>query len=310
MGGGGGTPKPSSEERQLQAAQTQSLGFQNQMLRQQYADQQLLAPLLYKQAGLTPIYENAAAVPGSAVKEYIASTANTDFKNMASEYMSRHAGGAPTMEGLKNFIGTVNFNQKDQMLADVGGFQSTSGPQGKIVGFEDAPKTEAQKLRESIELRMLQRSDQALRGELPDDPNLIRGLAREEKTLRDTMSARFGPDWETGSPGIEALGDFMANKEGILYNARRDQLTTSEALGLAREGANQQRFYQGIGTATGNQSNIASLFGQQSQGYTNAIQGMRQERMAEGQNKAQGKAAMFGAGGAVVGTAAGVAIAM
>ena len=310
MGGGGKAPKPSSEERQLQAAQTQTLNQQRLLLTQQLGEQELLAPYLYKQAGLKPIYDSA---PGgkNAVQQYIETTGNTDFKNLAAEYMDRHAEGEPTLEGLQRFASGLNINQKDAFVQDVGGFKASGGSTGpgKITGFEEI-KDEAQTLRERIELMQLQRSEAALRGDLPVDPALERSLAQEEQTLRDIMADRLGTGWETSTPGIEAMNDLRERGEELRYAARRDMMTTAEALALARQGAREQQVFGGTAAAGGQRMNIAQMFGQSAGGYGQAIQGYRGERMQTAQNKAATQSAMFGAGGAVVGTAAGVAIAM
>lgn len=67
MGGGGQqapAPQPSSEERALQAQQTEALKQQNAILQKQYQEQRLIAPYLYKQAGLTPITDDAGNITG------------------------------------------------------------------------------------------------------------------------------------------------------------------------------------------------------------------------------------------------------
>jgi hypothetical protein len=194
------------------------------------------------------------------------------------------------------------------MLSDIGGFQPSAGP-GRITGFEEI-KDEAQTLRERIELMQLQRSEAALKGELPVDPALERSLEQEEKTLRDIMGSRLGTGWETSTPGIEAMNDFRQRAEELRYGARRDMMTTAEALSIQRQGAREQQVFGGIGQARAGTMSVAELFGQNAAGFSAPMQGMRAERMQVGQNKAATQSAMFGAGGAIVGTAAGVAIAM
>jgi hypothetical protein len=240
MGGGGEAPQPSQEERNLNQAQADALREQNQILKQQYEEQQLLAPVLYKQAGLNPIRDAA----------------------------------------------------------------------GKITGFSDEPQTEEQKLQKDISLQLLRRSQSALKGELPVDPNLNTALTNEEKTLRDTLQQRLGPGWETSSAGIEALSQFGKRKEELLYSARRDELTTSEALQLQRQGSTNQMLFGGVQTAQQGPSTVAALFGQNAQGYGAAAGGMRQDRSLQFQSSASGaanKGALIGAG---LGTAAAIAIAM
>lgn len=81
-----------------------------------------------------------------------------------------------------------------------------------------------------------ERSLAALRGELPVSPTLEREIAAGANMLRERMARQLGPGWETSTPGIQAMREFEAQSEALREAERRDQLTTAETLGLAREG--------------------------------------------------------------------------
>ncbi len=49
-------PKKTREEKEALQSQTDMLNYQRDLMQQQQQQQQLLAPILYKQAGLKPIY--------------------------------------------------------------------------------------------------------------------------------------------------------------------------------------------------------------------------------------------------------------
>ena len=80
MGGGPEMPKPSAQELELQRQQGLQTGMQTQLM-QQYMEQQretqrrneLISPLLYKQAGLIPQYENAPDVWDPVLRRSVAS---------------------------------------------------------------------------------------------------------------------------------------------------------------------------------------------------------------------------------------------
>jgi hypothetical protein len=247
--GGSKAPQPqapSAEERALQTAQTAALTEQNQLIKEQYEQTKLLAPYLYKQAGLVPQYDQA----------------------------------------------------------------------GKITGFTESDDP-AYKLTKEVNQSLLERTRDAIAGKLPVDSNVTTGLAQEEKTLRETMAARFGPDWETSTPGIEALGNLAKTRQQVLDSARRGDISTYEALSIGRSGANAATQMGYLGAPQQNAATLAQLFGNNIQGYSQALQPYMQNRqmslnasIAGAQSAGQAQAGMFSAGGAVVGTAAGVAIAM
>lgn len=167
---GGGSPPPppppSEEERALQREQTELLRYQRKLLEKQLAQQNLLAPFLFEELGLKPVY----------------------------------------------------------------------GEDGAITGFEKLPPSEAEKLREEIDLALLERSQAALRGELPVSPTLEREIRDAEETLRERLRQQLGPGYETSTPGIEALSAYTQRAVEAREAARRGELTLSEQLSLARGG--------------------------------------------------------------------------
>jgi len=129
---------------------------------------------------------------------------------------------------------------------------------GTITGFEPVD-SELDVLRDDIERGFLERTNAALQGELPINPALTRSLEDEEVFLRERLLKDLGPGFETGTPGIEALGDFFERKESILEGARRDDLSLAESLGLAREGSNQARIDTQFNRAFGVSNEVAAL---------------------------------------------------
>lgn len=204
-------------------------------------------------------------------------------------------------------------------FAEQEGFDVTLDENGNIASISRTP-TETEQLRETLDKELAQRSLAALRGELPVDPGLERNLARQEETLRERLSKQFGPGYETSSAGIETLGDFEANREGLRSAARRGELTLAEQLGIAREQQNDfsrmtsQDFLRQIGS--GDPLTRAGAFGQVAQGYgaaQNPYVQQRQMQFQANQSRQNGIFSLIGAGigaaGSLLGTpAAGAAI--
>ena len=147
------------------------------------------------------------------------------------------------------------------ILLKQAGINSVTDENGNITGFELAPNPMQEK-RDQIEEALLDRSLSALRGELPVDPSLIRGLQEQESGLRETLRRQLGPDFETSSPGIESLAEFGKRKNETLESARRGDITMAEQLGIARQGASSAELNQAVSrgltiTNPATQSNVS-----------------------------------------------------
>lgn len=159
-------PEMSSQERELQGMQLDLLKEQRTMNAEQMRVQDLLAPYLYKSAGIKP-----------------------------------------RMEG------------------------------GKIVGFDEGPLDPLDARRQSIEEKLLARSEAALSGNLPVDPTLERNLSENQRNVEGTLAQQLGPGYATSTPGMQALAENAKRGEELRYGARTGQLTLAEQLGMARENA-------------------------------------------------------------------------
>lgn len=162
-------PKPTKEEKNLQREQTSLLRQQGDMIQEQLRRQDLLAPILFKQAGLEP-----------------------------------------------------QFNE-----------------QGQVIGFTEMAENDTLKdLRLDIEKRFLERTQAALKGELPVDPGLLRELDEGGARLEESLMKQLGSGFATSTPGIQAMAEFNKRRSEILDAARRGDLTLAEQLGQARSATN------------------------------------------------------------------------
>tara|TARA_Y100000310_G_scaffold231529_2_gene234128 strand:+ start:10425 stop:11297 length:873 start_codon:yes stop_codon:yes gene_type:complete len=259
LGGGDvNVPGPSSEERALQAEQTELLRDQRDILNEQVRQQNLLAPFLFSESGVQPI-----------------------------------------------------FNEIDP---ETGELQDPLLDKGDIIAFEpiDDP---LDPLRGDIERQFLERTNLALKGELPTSPALERELAEGEQQTRERLLKQLGPGFETSTPGIEGLDTFFRTAEELREGARRGDLTLAEQLGLAREQQNQSRIDALIGRLTGvanvNTGNVQGGLGLAS-GFGDVVGQFQQNRalelqgnIASVQARSSTLGALFGAIGSGLGLAAG-----
>jgi hypothetical protein len=149
------------------------------------------------------------------------------------------------------------------------GLQATYGDDGEIIGVDEIPDPLKER-RQSLEEAFINRTEQALRGELPDNPALISDLREQEQNLRESLRKRLGTDYETSTAGIQALDQFNETRQGILEGTRRGDLSQAEGLSLARENAIFQRQQQGFqNLASLRQADIplAAAFGNNARGF-------------------------------------------
>ena len=187
-------------------------------------------------------------------------------------------------------------------LAEQEGFDVQLGEDGTITGITRRPDPLGDQNDEITRL-MNERSLAALRGELPVDPALERGLEGQEESLRERLISQFGPGYETSSPGIETLGEFYATAEGLREGARTGQLTLAEQLGLTRQ--QQDIFARQSGqdvlrtSAVADPLSFAGAFGQVAKGFGQAQVPYLQQRQLQAQvamSNSNSRNALIGAG--------------
>jgi len=174
--------------------------------------------------------------------------------------------------------------REQQMLAPIlfgaAGIRPIKDASGQTVGFEEIPDP-LKGRQDEVASRLIDRQLAALKGELPDNPALLRDLATQERTLNETLRKEMGPGYATGTAGGNRLTQFNESRNVILEGGRRGDLSLAQQLGLAREGANQARTDSLLSRAVGlNQSplSIAQGFGQTAGGYTAPLEQLLQVR--------------------------------
>lgn len=239
-GGGGDAPAPSPEERALQSEQADTLRMQRSMLERQLATQDLLSPFLYEELGLRPTFGGLSSEQQSQLDAL--STKRDRLQREITQLETAEGGTA----GQRPSFGQFNdmAAQYDDMAADLAAtnreIDQLNFGEGAITGFEEIPPTEAERLRDQIELGLLERSQRALEGKLPVSPTLEREISEQGETLSARLRRNLGPGFETSSPAIEALQEHESRAIEAREAARRGELTLSEQLSLARGGQNFQ----------------------------------------------------------------------
>lgn len=213
-------PKPTAEERALQAEQTELLRSQREILLQQQQQQAALLPIFAKQLGLqleidpeTGQIKGGTELPGAAKQ-----------REMQEKLMELT---------LADLIGTPEGRAQAEALKK---------QQSELLGLQLAQQKEEMTgpealRRKEIEGLLNERTLKALRGELEVDPALERDIREQRETLQERLRQQLGAGFETSTPGTEALNRFEESATILRDQARRGQLTLSEQLSLARQGA-------------------------------------------------------------------------
>ncbi len=84
------------------------------------------------------------------------------------------------------------------------------------------------------ERELQDRQLKALRGELPVDPALERGIQEEMTGAKEGLSRKLGSNWELSTPGIQQMTKLKESAEALRYNARHGVIQEGESALAAR----------------------------------------------------------------------------
>lgn len=312
-------PQPSAEERALQAEQAALIRENRDIARMMFEQQQLLAPYMYKQLGLKPIFDDRSQGLTQERQNILAEIAQIT--------------GDPVYDGLgtnnplnigDNYeirdLGNARLQTLKAQLADVDDRIKRYKPE--ITGFEEIDPAELDPnyhTKQAIEKGLLDRSLAALKGELPVDAGLTNDLARQEETLREVLRKELGAGYETSTPGMRRLEEFNLRRNQVLDGARRGDLTLAEQLSQAREMQGQAyrtgefNFYNTpYAQAAGLANNSRTLSGSLAGNLLGYHQGNRQLELQASIQRSANDAQLWGSimrgAGTAIGIAGGAAI--
>jgi len=108
----------------------------------------------------------------------------------------------------------------------------------------------------------------ALKGELPVSSALESDISDREATLRNTLAQKLGSNYETSTPGIQALSEFGKKADQLREASRNDEINSGTALSL-----NQMGFLDTTAKNTSSlYSNLPSRYGSQVSSIGTAMQ--------------------------------------
>lgn len=236
--GGGKIPGPSKEENALKRQQADLLKQQGDILQEQIRRQDLLAPILFRQAGLVPTYGDIQKRRPTGGIDGI--TGQPLYEDYTERGIIGFEEGPPTPEQLAAKREAELLEEQyniDRIMRpaqlEAMGYKGIFDESGKLTGIEKAPLSENDQLRQEAETEFLKRQRAALRGELPVAPGLIRDLDSQQRLLQERMRQQLGTGWETSTAGIQAQGEYMSRRNDALEAARRGDLASAGQLAQA-----------------------------------------------------------------------------
>ena len=150
-------------------------------------------------------------------------------------------------------------------------------------------------LRKDLELKQLQRMEDAFAGKLPVSPGLERELATTETGIRDRLRRQLGRNYESSTPGTEVLGDLFTRSAELREASRRGELTQGTQAAMSLGGFNQGLLRDFLG-GTQNVAQGGLPFVQTGLGLSNALQGAQQPYFNQRAMGYQGDLARYQAG--------------
>lgn len=226
-------PKPSNEERALQAEQTELLRAQREILLSTQQQQNALLPVFAESLGLVLKFDETGQIIGAEQTPEA-----RRIEGLSSQLLEKTLGDLLTESPLEKTQNRVLELQLQKLQEELD------------------PTTEEGIRNKEIQKLLGERTLAALKGELPVDPALERDLKKQEETLRDTLRAQLGTGFETSTPGIEAMQSFREGAEVLRSQARRGELTLSEQLASARAGVD---IAMGQSVLAGSQARIPGI---------------------------------------------------
>lgn len=151
-----------------------------------------------------------------------------------------------------------------QHYADIygGTGAATLGQYGQLMGVNPAIQAGWQKELQDIQA-----------GKADFDPFLTQQFNDQERVLRDQLRRNLGPDYETSSAGIEALGKFQQNKTTTLGSAQFQR-------GQQLEAALQNSY----GNLANQAAGFQNIYGQRAQDIYNQSMGLRNYQLGGATN--------------------------
>jgi hypothetical protein len=202
-----------------------------------------------------------------------------------------------------------NAQLKPLLYASMGLTTDASGNIRKMTEDEyQNSLTDTQKLAYKAEKLQQERVINALEGKLPVSTVLENDIADREKVLRETLAQKLGGNYETSTPGIQALSEFNKKADELREQSRLGEITSGTGLML-----NQMGFLDSSAKSTTSMfGGLPSRYGTQVATAGQALQPYQyynglnsQIAMQNAQNENQYQSGLMGGIGSLVGAGMG-----
>lgn len=264
-------PQPTAAETALTQEQTQLLRDQRTQMQEQLRMQNLLAPILYKSAGISPVFSRSVDSDPRLIAQI------TGLEQQMDAIRAKYApqlNAIPSANPLDRGVSTLQRNRIfDQMQAELAPLQAQLDPLrqrqasfasgNQIVGFQDLPETPEEMRRRQMEELSFQRAQSAFEMEqarFAQEKADLPALA-EQRALETAFRKRTLADLEEQAAARGA----NAEVEGLLRQrtlaALKGELPVNPA--LMRE------------LGTGEEELRASLFKQLGSGFETSTPGIQ-----------------------------------
>lgn len=252
MGSSAKASKPTEEEKALTATQTDILRQQKDIIEQSYKQQQLIAPYLFKQAGLVPTYGENGEITGFTEESNAAVTQSKEIQDLLGKRtLAALRGELPVDQGLLNELGKQEEQLQEQLRKNLGPGYATSTP--GIQALSEFSKNKSAML------------DAARRGDvtLAESLGLARANANEASTNEfitrllgvNAAGAQYSGAYGGVAGGYGSLASLLANRRlagmGGVSGGQMGAAIGSGALTGAATGAMAGSVIPGIGTLFG-----------------------------------------------------------
>jgi hypothetical protein len=170
--------------------------------------------------------------------------------------------------------------------AGMRGLAGLGGQYGDVSGLSLGQYEQLMRPNLAIQQQIAQQIQDIQAGKADFDPFLTQQFNQQETLLREQLRRNLGPDYESSTPGIEALARFNQNKTTTLGSAQFQRL--NELVGMQQQGMgaiggqglNFGQFGQGVqGQQFGQGATLGQMYGAQAQDLYNQAIGLRQAQL-------------------------------
>lgn len=226
MGGSSTTveaPKPSTEEIALQKEQLA-------ILKQSRAEQEFIKPYVLQSMGLVQETTPEGVTAYRRMTDVERTAAMTPIERLSETAIKGQLENLKTQQEIQK-------NELQTQLENKGVTKKILDMQLANLEIEQAAQKSAlesqlriQPAQEEIFALQQKRQLAALKGELPVSPALEAEIGQQKTALNEDLSRRLGSNWQTTTPGQQAMSEFERRSGLLREEARRGEITSGAGI--------------------------------------------------------------------------------